>query len=347
MATIISFNANRAVDLNGFAVPGALASFYDSGTSRARTVYSDPECTLPHPVPLAADGAGVFPAVYDTGNGDVKVAVTTAAGTMLAGYPMDPARIVSTDNVGAAGVQFSPTEEIPETDVQAALERVQENIVAPLADFGLGVTGNATLLVDIDAIGTASGFYRFDATTAGTFPSGVDKANGGIVLIFRRAATAAVMLLIPATNARVHRRRLATTWQAWTWLMASDDTATDAVWTAGASTVPAVPTPAAIAKAVAGLSIGGGQVWQEFPGRTANTIYQNNTGRAIVVAVTGDPLSASRPMQVAPPTGGSWINVGSFPEASSAIGSVSTVVPDGWRYRVLGDFTVTTWAELR
>lgn len=89
MTTIVSFNPNRAADLSGFAVPGALATFYDSGTSRERIVYSDPECTLPHPSPLAADGAGVFPAIYDTGDGDVKVEVTTPEGVMLAGYPMD------------------------------------------------------------------------------------------------------------------------------------------------------------------------------------------------------------------------------------------------------------------
>ncbi len=91
MTTIVSFNPNRAADLSGFAVPGALATFYDSGTSRERIVYSDPECTLPHPSPLAADGAGVFPAIYDTGDGDVKVEVTTPEGVMLAGYPMDGA----------------------------------------------------------------------------------------------------------------------------------------------------------------------------------------------------------------------------------------------------------------
>ena len=346
MATIIAFNPNRAVDLNSFAVPGALATFYDSGTTSERTVYSDPECTLPHPSPLPADGAGVFPPVYDTGDGDVRVEVTTPDGVMLAGYPMDPARIISTDSVGASGIAFEPTEEIPVTNVQAAIETVQANMIEPLADFGLGVTGNATLLSNLDAVGTASGAYRYDGTTAGTFPSGVTASNGGLVRIWRATDSVALMILTPEGSTRQHIRNLSgTSWSAWGYVMASTDTATDAVWAAGTSTAPAVPTPKAIRAATGALGVG--QTWQNVTSsRNHGTVYTNSTGRPIMVAIAGDAQSVPANLQVSP-NGTSWVSVGRFGEAGQLETSVSTIVPAGWRYRVNGDVAFNFWSELR
>ena len=349
MATILSFSPNRAVDLNGFSVPGARALIYESGTSTSREVYSDPECTTPHPSPIMADGAGVFPPIYDAGGGDVKVAVTTPDGTMLAGYPMDPARLISTDSAGAAGIQFAPTEEIPVTNVQAAIERVQENMVKPLSDYGLGVTGNAALIADIDATSIASGSYRYSTGAAGTFPSGVTAANGGMVRVWRETATSAVMILTARGARRQYIRALnGATWGEWAFVMTSADTATDATWAAGVSTVVAAVTPAAIKAAIGGLALGGGQKWARYTSRTYDTVYRNETGRPIVVAVTGDAIDTDRWLQVSE-TGASntWITVGVLGEASNMVGSASAIVPSGWRYRVQGEISIRAWSELR
>lgn len=329
----------RAEDLNGCSVPGALAYFYDSGTSRARTVYADPECATPHPSPLAANGAGVFPAVYVSGGSDVKVDVRTPDGVSLAGYPMDPARVVSTDATGAAGVSFAPTEEIPATNVQAAIEQVFAAIVTPLLDFGLGVTGNAPLIANLDVTSTASGFYRFDGTTAGTAPAGVSKADGGVVLIFRRNASSGVMFLIANGSNRVHYRRLATSWQAWAWLANGGDTASNSLWQAGASTVPVLASPANVMAAVTAKAIGEGQTWQA-PARVAGTTYTNTTGRPIMVIV--DANDSGLQFEVANPGGGFFALTQTF----NFNKTFTAIIPPDGRYRVVGG-NFTLWRELR
>lgn len=340
MATILLYNQSRALDLNGFSVNGAQATFRDSGTNRPRTVYANPECTIPHPSPLVADGAGVFPPVYDAGNGSAAVSVTDKDGVMLAGYPIDPVPSVSTDQEGASGISFDPTPQIPVKDVQKAIERVQENIVSPLAAFGLGVTGNAALLADIDAVGIASGFYRFDATTTGTFPSGVVAENEGVVMVYRRSSSDAVMVLIPGTTGRFHVRQLDDTWKSWAWLMSNKDTLADAVWIAGTSTVPAPIAPEVLAKLISRDT----RTWQNVTAsRNNNTTYRNTTGYTIQVilsigvSVSGTvlcgPSSGSMPAIYMNSDWDSW--------------PITFDVPDGYYYRLTSGTNPDRWMELR
>lgn len=346
MPTILSISPSRALDLNGFAVPGALATFYNSGTTRQRTVYADPECTVPHPSPVAANGAGVFPPIFDTGGGDAKVLVTDPDGVTLAGYPIDPVLRVTTDVTGAESVSFDPTVEIPETDVQAAIERVQQNIVEPLADFGLGVTGNATLLSNIDAPGIASGAYRYDATTAGTYPNSVTADAGGSVRVWRESSGEAIMILSPRGSTRQYVRSLTDgAWDAWAYGLRSTDTTSDAIWAAGTSTTPYAATPAAVAAGVGAQALGVGQSWRDVTGnRNNNTTYTNTTGRPIMVAITAD--GAPSDVQVSA-NGSNWVRVGRFGEAGLVQMTVNFVVPEGHRYRTQGDPNLLYWAELR
>ena len=168
MAELLLFTPERAVDLNGVPIYGAKAYFYAAGTTDPLTVYADPDMTVPHPSPLVANGMGVWPQVFC--DQPATVTVTDASDVVQSGYPMTLAASVPAGDSAASGVSFNPTAEIPETNIQDAIERVQANIVEPLADFGLGVTGVATLLANIDATDTASGAYRFSNTTTGTFP---------------------------------------------------------------------------------------------------------------------------------------------------------------------------------
>lgn len=346
MPTVLSLNTSRAVDVNGFAVPGALATFYRSGTTSEATVYADAECTVPHPSPLAANGAGVFAPVYSDGDGDLKVLITTAEGVALPGYPIDPVIEVSTDITGASSVDFEPTAEIPVTNVQAAIEQVQANIVEPLADYGLGVTGNASLLANIDAIGIASGVYRFNGDTIGTFPSGMNADTGGIVRIWRATGSTAIMTLSASGARRQHVRTLSGgEWGAWSYLMQSSDTANDAAWRAGTSTASYVVSPASVKEAIGALAIGGGQTWTA-PNRSANTVYRNTTGRPIMVNVQGYDCR----YQVRPTSSSAWVTVGESFTATDGRQGQSFIVPDGHYYRAnlkSGTAAFDYWAELR
>lgn len=277
MPIILHINAGRALDLNGLSVPGARATFYDAGTANVRTVFSDPAGEIPHPTPLVANGSGIFPPIFDIGDGDVSVTITDADGVTLPGYPLSPLIRVNTDITGASSVSFEPTAEIPVPNVQDAIERVQANIVAPLAEFGLGVTGNSGLLDNIDATDIASGFYRYDGATTGTLPAGVTAGPGGIVEISRQSASMAKMILIPGGTVNQFIRELSDDWSSWTRVMNRNDTAANAVWSAGSSSTAYVVSPANIRAAVGGaLNVSGGapiygaRAWGRINGRTTN-----------------------------------------------------------------------------
>ena len=214
MSDLISFNPVRALDANGNPVAGARAFFYLSGTTEPATVFADPEETTPHPVPLEADAEGIFPPVYRAGR-TLKVDVQTSGGDTLSGFPIDPVLTVPASGAAASQVSFEPTEEIPGTNVQAAIERVQENLVEPLLAGGIGVTGNAEILSNVDATDTASGFYRFTTDATGTLPSALQDSNGVIYLI-RRTSSSAWQFAGADADDRFYMRRLSGgEWEAW------------------------------------------------------------------------------------------------------------------------------------
>ena len=128
MSDLISFNPVRALDANGNPVAGARAFFYTSGTTTPVTVFSDAAEQTPHPSPLLAGAEGVFPPVFRSGQ-PIKVDVQTPGGESLNGFPLDPVLTVPASGAAASQVSFEPTENIPGTNVQAAIERVQENLV--------------------------------------------------------------------------------------------------------------------------------------------------------------------------------------------------------------------------
>lgn len=112
MSDTLHLNPSRALDITGFAVPGALAYFYNSGTSTLRRVYADAAGATPLPQPVQANGAGLFPMIFDLAAGDAKVVVTTPEGAMLPGYPLDPVPRSSVGDAGARGIVFAPTDDM-------------------------------------------------------------------------------------------------------------------------------------------------------------------------------------------------------------------------------------------
>lgn len=335
MSDTLHLNPSRATDINGFAVPGALAYFYNSGTSTLRRVYADAAGATPLPQPVQANGAGLFPMIFDLAAGDARVVVTTPEGAMLPGYPLDPVPRTGVGDAGARGIVFAPTDDIPVTNVQAAIERVQDNIVAPLADFGLGVTGNALLVNDLDSPTRASGFYRYDGTTAGTFPAGVAAADGGVVQIWRQTGSRLLQQLSPVTGGRVWQRIYDGAWGPWRWLLISTDFASNAEAAAGTATNK-VMTPAAVRAGVAALAVGEGQTWQK-PTRTNGTTYRNTTGRPIQVMIKINNPQNNVQISTDGVTWESVLNGDGFATACM-------VIPHGLYYRATG---VTSWWELR
>ena len=202
----------RALDQNGYIAPAAKATIYADGTSTLITVYSDVAGTVVAANPIVADGDGFWPQRYVTE--DAKAAVTTSADVAL--YTLDPAPTSQGTGASASQVSFAPTVPLPQTNVQAAIEAAAALAVSGFAAFGLGITGNATLLANLDATGTGAGLYRFDGTTTGTYPTGVAAGDTGLIELWRQAGATAMMELHHATSNRVFRRRMTTsTWGAW------------------------------------------------------------------------------------------------------------------------------------
>lgn len=134
MADQLSASPSRALDWTGDIVPGARLTTYVSGTTTLVTVFQDLAGTIPHTNPVLADEQGVFPQMFYTGS--VKAIATDPDGVVLPGYPMDPLARSITSTSAASSIGFEPSSEIPETDVQAAIDRVQQNFTTEL---GTGV----------------------------------------------------------------------------------------------------------------------------------------------------------------------------------------------------------------
>jgi hypothetical protein len=212
MANQLLITPNRALDANAYASPAATATFYASGTSTLITVYSDEAGSIVASNPITADANGIFPQTYALVN--AKVIVRDSGGATL--WTIDPVPTTSTTAVGASKISFSPTVDIPETNVQDAIEAAAAFAASGFTDYGLGNSGNAPILSALNDTGTATGMYRFTGSTTGTFPTGVVAADTGLVTVDRQTSSEAMMTLRAAGSNRVFVRMLAaSSWQAW------------------------------------------------------------------------------------------------------------------------------------
>lgn len=213
MADQLAFLPERVLTAAAMPGTGYKVSFFQSGTTTPVTVYSAADLLTPLTQPIVCDASGVFPQVFSSG-GAVKAVVTKPDDSVF--YTLDPVFRVPTSASGASDITFTPTGPLPFTNVQDAIEGAAAAAVTGFAAFGLGITGNATLLADIDATNIGAGTYRFDGTTIGTYPTGVTSANTGLVEHWRQSASAAMQVLYHATTDRVfHRRMASSVWGAW------------------------------------------------------------------------------------------------------------------------------------
>ena len=256
----------------------------------------------------------------------------------------------------ASAISFNPTIQLPQTNVQAAIEAAGALAVSGFAAFGLGVTGNAELLANLDDTGTGAGIYRFDGATTGTYPTGVAAGDTGMVELWRQAGATAMMELHHATSNRVFRRRLtATVWGAWReTINVNQATAEGDIVYRGALDWVRLPkgtagqvlamNSGATAPGWAAGPVGVGQTWQDFTGsRVRGTSYQNTTGRPIMVSVSVDGGSTPAVFEVSIDNV-TWVQVGN---TTTQFGSFNIVVPSGSYYRATGSDSLGNWAELR
>ena len=237
---------NRATDWEGATVPGARVFFYLSGTTTPATVYADSALTIPHPTPLVADAEGTLPPIWS----DVALRAVALAedGSELSGYPLDPVPRGSVGGAAAANVAFSPTEQVPEDNVQDAIERVSANTSTALANFGFGNLGDLPLLSpnNIDGLSIPGGNYGLTSDTAGTIPDGLAPALSAIRLT-RRSSSRAEMVFIHIATGRTFVRYQIDTWGAWREI---NGTAALEVWQAGTDTVAREVSPAHVKAAI-------------------------------------------------------------------------------------------------
>lgn len=94
-------------DANGLAYRGAIASFYDGGSTNPRVVYQDNDLSTPWGSSVIADANGFFPAVF-LPDGLYNFRVTTASGVQIvSGGPINPMPYVATG--GGGGGVVDPT----------------------------------------------------------------------------------------------------------------------------------------------------------------------------------------------------------------------------------------------
>lgn len=247
MSDLVLFQPVRAWDRNGVFSPGAKAYFYEPGTSTPRTVYTDDALSVAHPTPIVANARGVFAPVYTSGS--VDYLVRDADDVVLTAQTS--AFLSSASGAAAGGTSFEPTSDIPVTNVQAAIERVQTNYEADFAALGLGITSSAPLLSSFDAANIPSGkIHRFDmAATTGTGASDWGGAETGVFVFYRENATSGIAIAASQDDGNLWSRQLASgAWSAWARVTgAVQDQAT---WDAGTDATESLISPAKLADAV-------------------------------------------------------------------------------------------------
>lgn len=248
MADLLNFAGVRVLDSNAAPGAGYVARFYQSGTTTPVTVYTTQDLGTSHGTSVTADAEGKFAAVWAAGGVDVKCVIEDATGAVV--QTIDPVFATSSSAAGAEDITFTPTVDLPYTNVQDAIEGAAASAASGFATYGIGTTGNATLLANIDATNIGAGAYRFDGTTTGTYPTGVVAADTGIIETWREAAGSAVMWLFPdASPDRVFFRRMASaTWGSWSRVfMSTTGGSQQTVWLPAGSFVPTTTNGAAYA----------------------------------------------------------------------------------------------------
>lgn len=178
MADQLTPNDWRALDANGDPVSGALAYWYEAGTSTPLTVYTTSALTTPHASPQVADANGVFTQIFVASGTAAKVDVKdpdTAAS--LPGYPQDNVPI-SSSAASAASISFDAVTGNAADNVQDGIANVTADILAIENQAPIYVTAGSS---DAYTITTTTPITAY--ATGQTFRLRINRDNTGAVTL--------------------------------------------------------------------------------------------------------------------------------------------------------------------
>lgn len=146
----------QALDGNGDPIVGAdIFRFFEAGTTAPLEVFAENDLTTSLGTSVDTNSYGFAPQVYFPLGKALKVRLHDAAGNLI--RETDHAQFVGVDQSQAANIGFSPTEEIPETNLQDALESSIDNATNAVSD-ALGEFPTA------EQLGLSTVLYSLDRT---------------------------------------------------------------------------------------------------------------------------------------------------------------------------------------
>jgi hypothetical protein len=150
MANLISLHTRQVFLEAGSPAAFGFAYFSLSGTETQVPIYADEGLATQRSSPVRLDANGVLPPCYTALGEPLRVNITDVNGTSVRGYPMDNIVPLIASELDASGTSFSPTDDIPETNVQDAIETVAalfsnqgSNLARNFTPYTTGGTVNA------------------------------------------------------------------------------------------------------------------------------------------------------------------------------------------------------------
>ncbi len=156
------FQLPKQTPLDGGAVsPGALATFYLTGTTTLTNTYTDDALTTPHANPVVADSAGVFATIYLDPLIDYKLKLEDSTTALI--YTVDPVM----DTLTAAQIGFSlyprTAAEISAGVTPTNFQYEPGNVLRYGADPTGAVSSAAAFQAAHDGLGSRGGLIRVPA----------------------------------------------------------------------------------------------------------------------------------------------------------------------------------------
>ena len=111
-----------ANDIGATTLPGAKVYYYQTGTTTPVSIWSNDACSIALANPLIADSVGRIPQVFYNSAFQVKVVVKTSADVLV--DTIDPAPRWQSSTGAASNVSFTPSANVPQTNVQTAIDAV-------------------------------------------------------------------------------------------------------------------------------------------------------------------------------------------------------------------------------
>jgi hypothetical protein len=159
MANTIGLQSRQVFLAAGEPAAYAKAYFYESGTATMVSVYSDVDLLSVRSQPVTFDADGVMPVCYIGNPSPLRILITDEDDVALPGYPMDNIVPEMAEAAAANTIGFTPTDDLPFTNVQdaiegaAALSSDQTALTArAFTPFDTGGSGNAYTLTPSPAI---------------------------------------------------------------------------------------------------------------------------------------------------------------------------------------------------